>query len=91
MDQLAGYLRKKGFEIDIKYFSNKKNAEEVVNELNLDYKMIAFSINNSNYNKCCEIAKIIKKKKKLMCFLNSLPSLLSLTLSMPLTRQTQRH
>ena len=26
MDQLAGYLRKKGFEIDIKYFSNKKNA-----------------------------------------------------------------
>lgn len=64
MDQLAGYLRKKGFEIDIKYFSNKKNAEEVVNELNLDYKMIAFSINNSNYNKCCEIAKIIKKKNK---------------------------
>ena len=64
MDQLAGYLREKDFTIDIKYFSNKKQIEEIVNEIDLEYKLIAFSINNSNYNKCCEIAKTIKEKNK---------------------------
>lgn len=61
MDQLAGYLREKGFIIDINYYSNKLKIEEIMENVILNYDLVAFSVNNSNYQKCCEISKKIKE------------------------------
>lgn len=61
MDQLLGYLRGKGFNIDIKYFSNKTKVEDIMNNINLNYDLYAFSVNSSNYIKCCKISKKIKE------------------------------
>lgn len=61
MDQLAGYLREKGFIIDINYYSNKLKIEEIMKNIILNYDLVAFSVNNSNYQKCCEISKKIKE------------------------------
>lgn len=61
MDQLLGYLRNKEFNIDIKYFSNKLNVNTIVDEIGLEYDFYGFSVNSSNYSKCCELAEIIKK------------------------------
>lgn len=62
MDQLTGYLRNKGFSIDIKYFSNKVSDCEIYSSLSLDYNVYGFSVNSSNYSKCCCLAKKIKEE-----------------------------
>lgn len=62
MDQLLGYLRDKGFEIDIKYFKNRESAEEIYKQLLGIYDLYAFSVNIANYTKCVNIAKMIKNE-----------------------------
>lgn len=62
MDQLLGYLRDKGFEIDIKYFKNRESAEEIHKQLLGIYDLYAFSVNIANYTKCVNIAKMIKNE-----------------------------
>lgn len=64
MDQLLGYLRNKGFNIDIEYYSNKTKAEDIVGAISMEYDLYAFSVNSSNYNKCCDIAREIKNKNE---------------------------
>ena len=64
MDQLLGYLRNKGFNIDIQYHSNKTKLEEIIDSISMEYDLYAFSVNSSNYTKCCDIAKEIKNKKE---------------------------
>ena len=70
MDQLAGYLREKGYSVDINYFKNKDNVSDVFNNLDLDYDVFGFYITNSNYQKSCELAKKIKiiKANATICF-----------------------
>lgn len=60
LDQLTGYLREKGFSVDIKYFSNKALETEILNSISYNYDVFGFSVNSSNYSKCCNLAKEIK-------------------------------
>lgn len=62
MDQLTGYLRSKGFSIDIQYFSNKTLDSEIYSNIPFDYNVYGFSVNSSNYLKCCFLANKIKEK-----------------------------
>ncbi|MEG1313112.1 MAG: radical SAM protein [Bacilli bacterium] len=61
LDQLTGYLRDKGFIVDINYFRKSDSAGEIFNTILKDYSFYGFSVNSSNYVKCCKIAKHIKK------------------------------
>lgn len=61
MDQLAGYLREQGYNVDIKYFSNRSNLNDIISNIDMNYDLYGFSVNSSNYKKCCDIARQIKK------------------------------
>ena len=63
VDQIVGYLRGDGFSVDIKYYHKKENYEQIINDLDLDYDVIAFSVHSANYKKCCEISSYIKETK----------------------------
>lgn len=63
VDQIVGYLRKDGFSVDIKYYHKKENYEQIINDLDLDYDVIAFSVHSANYKKCCDISLYIKETK----------------------------
>lgn len=62
MDQLLGYLRNKGFYIDIAYYRHKQGIENICNHLanKSGYSIYGFYVNSSNYAMCCAIAKNIK-------------------------------
>ena len=60
IDQIAGYLRLKGYNVDILYHHTKVNYDEVIDKLSLDYDIYGFSINSSNYKCCLNLAKFIK-------------------------------
>ena len=60
VDQLAGYLRNKGFAVDILYHHKNLRYEEVVKEIAPNYDFYGFSINSSNYDCCVELAHYIK-------------------------------
>ena len=62
MDQLLGYLRNKGFYIDIAYYRHKQGIENISAHLanKRGYSIYGFYVNSSNYAMCCAIAKNIK-------------------------------
>jgi len=60
VDQIAGYLRNKGFSVDILYHHKNLHYDEVVEELVLNYDFYGFSINSSNYECCARLANYIK-------------------------------
>lgn len=76
MDQLLGYLRTKGYNIDILYFSNREKVEEICKKIGLSYDMYAFSVNSANYKKCKEIASSLKHnvKKSIIVFGGGYPT-----------------
>ena len=61
MDQLLGYLRDKGFDIEIKYFKTRESAEIIYNQFIEQFDLYAFSVNIANYTKCLNICQMIKK------------------------------
>ena len=61
MDQLLGYLRSKGFNIEIKYFRTRESSQEIYSKINDQYDLYAFSVNIGNYHKCLSISKMIKE------------------------------
>lgn len=61
LDQLTGYLREKGFEIQIDYFSIKTAEEEIIRKIETHNDVFGFSVNSSNYLKCCKLARTIKE------------------------------
>lgn len=76
MDQLTGYLRKRDYTIDINYFKGKDSADFILENINLEYKFFGFSVNSSNYQKCCEISAKIKSimPNAIICFGGGYPS-----------------
>ena len=64
IDQLTGYLCEKGFNINIQYYSNRHAVQEIIKTIDMSYDFYGFSVNSSNYEKCCEIARIIKENNK---------------------------
>lgn len=62
MDQLAGYLRGKGFNVHIEYFPNKMKAEEIFEKIWGEYDIYGFSVTSANYSKVCSLCSKIKEK-----------------------------
>ena len=60
MDQLAGYLRRKGFDIQIAYSLRRYPAQEIFDGLDLSCQVYAFSLTTDNYRRSREVMKMIK-------------------------------
>lgn len=60
MDQLAGYLRQKGFDIQIAYSLRRYSAQEIFDGLDLSCQTYAFSLTTDNYKRSREVMKMIK-------------------------------
>jgi hypothetical protein len=58
LDQIAGYLREKGYNIDIFYSHEGILYENVIKSLKLEYDIYGLSVNSLNY-KCCLKLQII--------------------------------
>lgn len=61
VDQLAGYLRDRDYQIDIKYYHKKESAETIINDLPKDYDLYGFSVHSSNFDKCIKVSEYLKK------------------------------
>lgn len=61
VDQLVGYLRSLGYNIDIKYYHNKETFEDITKDMNDHYDFIGLSVHSANYNKCCMLSTYIKE------------------------------
>ena len=60
IDQLAGYLRSKNFNISLNYFGKKSTIESILNKLDTSSDVYGFSITTANYKRCCGVAARIK-------------------------------
>lgn len=60
VDQIAGYLRLKGYNVDILYHHKNVDFAEVKIKLDLDYHVYGFSVNSSNYQCCLRLMKYLK-------------------------------
>jgi radical SAM superfamily enzyme YgiQ (UPF0313 family) len=64
IDQIAGYLRKKGYHVDILYCHTGVVYEKVIKELELKYDLYGFSVNSSNYECCLKAVEYIKENQQ---------------------------
>ena len=62
VDQIAGYLRNKGFCVDLLYHHKNLHYDEIIESLGLDYDFYGFSINSSNYSCCKLLVKYLRKQ-----------------------------
>lgn len=60
VDQIAGYLRMRGFYVDIFYHHKNLNYDEIAEKLPCDYDLYGFSVNSSNYPVCVRLANHLK-------------------------------
>ena len=60
IDQLAGYLRSKNFNISLNYFGKKSTIESILNKLDTSSDVYGFSVTTANYKRCCGVAARIK-------------------------------
>lgn len=63
VDQLAGYLRTKGYHVDIKYFHKHESVEEIKSAVINKYDVYGFSVVGPNYNKCISVMNYIKERE----------------------------
>jgi radical SAM superfamily enzyme YgiQ (UPF0313 family) len=63
VDQIAGYLRKKDYSIDILYSHKGVQFENVKNSLQLKYDVYGLSLNSFNYQCCLKTIDYIKKSR----------------------------
>lgn len=64
IDQLGGYLREKKYNVDMGYFHIKDDIIDIYNKLKDKYIFFGFSITNSNYKKCIDLADLLKQNNK---------------------------
>ena len=62
IDHVAGFLRSKGFAVDISYFHNDNSLEDVKKQIKYDYDYYGFSVDIKNVDRCMSMADYIKKK-----------------------------
>lgn len=69
-DQLAGYLRQAGFNVDVKHYNKKDRPEKIVATLSGQYDFLGFSVTSANLAKCAAIATELKRADKdiYICF-----------------------
>ena len=63
IDQIAGYLRNRGFNIDIYYKHRRADVNTILTELSLDYDVYGFSVTSANYEACCRLSSFIKAQR----------------------------
>lgn len=61
VDQLAGYLRRKGYCVDIKYFHKHEKVKDIQQNVLGGYDVYGFSVVGPNYNKSVRVMNHIKK------------------------------
>lgn len=62
IDQIAGYLRTKDFNVDLFYHHERIDYDKIISKMKFDYDLYGFSINSANYKCSCKVAKYIKEK-----------------------------
>ena len=60
IDQLTGFLRGKGYSVDIAYFHNNDSADNIKQIISLEYDYYGFCVDITNIDKCYEIVNYIK-------------------------------
>lgn len=60
VDHVAGFLRWKGYSVDIEYFHNDNSFEEVKANISYDYDYFGFSVDIKNVERCMKLAEYIK-------------------------------
>lgn len=63
VDQLAGYLRRKGYCVDIQYFHKHEPVEEIQRSVLEGYDVYGFSVVGPNYSKCVRVMNFIKENE----------------------------
>ena len=61
IDQLAGFLRQRGFDIRISYSLRRFSAERIFSTLDLSCQVFAFSVMSANYERCKEVVDLLRK------------------------------
>lgn len=64
IDQLTGYLRKEGFNVDVAYFRTRDKVVDIYNSIKNNYAFYGFSVTSGNVSLCYELAKCIKNNQK---------------------------
>lgn len=60
LDQIAGYLRNKNYDVDMLYHHEKVDIKKIISKLDYKYDIYGFSVNSANYEWCVEMASYIK-------------------------------
>lgn len=62
VDRIAGFLRSKGYIVDLAYFHNDNPLEEVINNISYDYSFFGIYVDIKNVERCIAMANHIKVK-----------------------------
>lgn len=61
LDQLAGFLRLRGFNTDIAYFRKADDPDQIFDKIKDGYNFYGFSVTNANYGFCLRVAEKLKQ------------------------------
>lgn len=64
IDQLAGYLRSNGYNVDIKYTRTHDDIYDIFKGIKEDYLFYGFSVTSQNVSMCYSLARMLKKYRK---------------------------
>ncbi len=64
IDQLTGYLRTKGFDVDVRYFRTSDDVADVFEKIKGGYEFYGFSVTSANIDICHNLARMIKSYRK---------------------------
>lgn len=62
IDQLAGFLRWKGYFVDIAYFHNNNPVDDIKSAIPFGYNYYGFNVDITNIDKCYALADFIKEQ-----------------------------
>lgn len=62
IDHLAGFLRWKGYSVDIAYFHNNNSLDDIKLQIKYDYDFFGFYVDIKNIDKCYIMANFIKER-----------------------------
>lgn len=62
IDQLTGYLRKRGFIVELIHFDKKATIETILKNIEFTYDFYGFSVTSANYSMFCNLSQIIKER-----------------------------
>lgn len=63
VDQLAGYLRSRGFGCDIRYFHDGQSVAEMERAIPEGYRVYGFSLYSTVYERCRQLGQAIRRRQ----------------------------